>query len=72
MKVKRKVLDVRQEGSMEEEMEKKRPTQRQKTERVEERIKLKRTVFVGNLPVSCTKKVNLTTIFSFLTALDMQ
>ncbi|XP_046907031.1 RNA-binding protein 34 isoform X2 [Hypomesus transpacificus] len=56
MKVKRKVLDVRQEGSMEEEMEKKRPTQRQKTERVEERIKLKRTVFVGNLPVSCTKK----------------
>ncbi|XP_067115559.1 RNA-binding protein 34 [Osmerus mordax] len=52
-KVKRKVLDVKQEGAMEEE---KRPTKRQKTERVEERIKLKRTVFVGNLPVSCTKK----------------
>ncbi|XP_062304077.1 RNA-binding protein 34 [Osmerus eperlanus] len=53
-KVKRKVLDVKQEGAMEEEQ--KRPTKRQKTERVEERIKLKRTVFVGNLPVSCTKK----------------
>lgn len=31
--------------------------QRLKASREEEAVKRKRTVFVGNLPVSCTKKV---------------
>lgn len=39
--------------------EEERPGKRKKNKKnnAEERIKMKRTVFVGNLPVSCTKKV---------------
>lgn len=53
-KVKRKRPDVTDETTPEE-----RPVKHRKTVKnmAEERIKLKRTVFVGNLPPSCTKKV---------------
>ncbi|XP_062868771.1 RNA-binding protein 34 [Trichomycterus rosablanca] len=53
-KVKRKALKTDDEDLLEEE----RAAKRQKTtwNKAEERIKLKRTVFVGNLPVSCKKK----------------
>lgn len=54
-KVKRKAV----KADNDEESEDERGAKRRKTwNRVEERIKLKRTVFVGNLPVSCKKKVN--------------
>ncbi|KAM6971978.1 RNA-binding protein 34 [Aplochiton taeniatus] len=57
-KTKRKAVDLgeRLGGGLEEEEE--RPGKRQRTpaNMAEERIKMKRTVFVGNLPVSCTKK----------------
>lgn len=41
-----------------DEEEEERPGKRRKNKNnAEERIKLKRTVFVGNLPASCSKKV---------------
>lgn len=50
-KVKRKRPDEPEEEA--------RPGKRKKNKKnnAEERIKMKRTVFVGNLPASCTKKV---------------
>lgn len=55
-KVKHKRVDVTDETTEEE-----RPVKHRKTVKnmAEERIKLKRTVFVGNLPPSCTKKMLL-------------
>ncbi|KAL0180552.1 hypothetical protein M9458_022958, partial [Cirrhinus mrigala] len=52
-KVKRKRPDVTDEATEDE-----RPFKYRKTVKnmAEERIKMKRTVFVGNLPPSCTKK----------------
>lgn len=50
-KVKRKRPDVTDEATQEE-----RPVKHRKN-MAEERIKMKRTLFVGNLPPSCTKKV---------------
>ncbi|KAJ8002233.1 hypothetical protein DPEC_G00177770 [Dallia pectoralis] len=52
-KTKRKAVDM-EEGETEDVMQAKKKTGAQMAE---ERIKLKRTVFVGNLPASCTKKM---------------
>lgn len=37
--------------------------QRLKASKAQETLKKKRTVFVGNLPISCTKKVYLVSLF---------
>ncbi|KAK2874693.1 hypothetical protein Q8A67_021846 [Cirrhinus molitorella] len=65
-KVKRKRPDVTDEG-----MEDVQPFKHRKTVKnmAEERIKLKRTVFVGNLPPSCTKK-NLLSLFKQAGAIE--
>ncbi|KAI7794866.1 RNA-binding protein 34 [Triplophysa rosa] len=55
-KVKRKRVEA-------DEVETERPIKRKKKNMAEERIKLKRTVFVGNLPPSCSKK-DLLCLFS--------
>lgn len=55
-KRKRKVSETGRENDVERWVMKR---QRLKATREEEAIKRKRTVFVGNLPVSCTKKVLL-------------
>lgn len=60
-KSKRKVSEVGQGDAVQEE-EGNSPKKRRRTKMVEERIKMKRTVFVGNLPINSTKKT-LKTIF---------
>ncbi|XP_045078092.1 RNA-binding protein 34 [Coregonus clupeaformis] len=54
-KAKRKAVEMEEGGATEEE---ERQTKKQRTgaQMAEERVKQKRTVFVGNLPASCTKK----------------
>lgn len=52
-KGKRKAAAVAKMGSDEDDG----PAEKKLVSRAEERLKNKRTVFVGNLPISCTKKV---------------
>ncbi|KAF5905181.1 RNA-binding protein 34 [Clarias magur] len=65
-KVKRKAREADDETLEEEPEEKRRKVARNKAE---ERIKLKRTVFVGNLPVKCSKK-DLKKIFKDVGAIE--
>lgn len=55
-KSKRKAVEMGEGGATEEE-ERQTKKQRIGPQIAEERVKQKRTVFVGNLPPSCTKKV---------------
>lgn len=55
-KTKRKAVEM-EEGGATEEGERQTKKQRTGAQIAAERVKQKRTVFVGNLPASCTKKV---------------
>ncbi|KAG7327345.1 hypothetical protein KOW79_008951 [Hemibagrus wyckioides] len=66
-KAKRKAPETNDDGELEEALTAKR--RKVTWNKAEERIKLKRTVFVGNLPVNCTKK-DLKKIFKDLGTIE--